>query len=101
MIFGFFRKKAAKPQAGTEVVQGEKIGKITHYFPHSKAGVIKLESTLNIGDMIRVKGHTTDFKQKIDSMQIDGKDIAAAKRGDEIGILVKGRVRGHDLVYKI
>ena len=96
MIFSFFKRKPkqeSKPQ-------GELIGKITHYFPHSKAGVIKLEGSLVVGDTIQVKGHTTDFKQKISSMQIDGKDVTSAAKGDEVGFLTKKRVRGHDTVYK-
>jgi len=50
-----------------------------HYF--SKIGVAAIQishDTLRVGDTIHVKGHTTDFAQKIDSMQIDGKSVAEA-----------------------
>jgi len=78
------------------------IGEITHYFPHVKVGVIKLSTKeLNIGDVLRIKGHTTDFKQKVDSMQIDHVPVQKAKKGDDIGLRVKRRVRGGDSVYKI
>ncbi|MEI6632102.1 MAG: translation elongation factor-like protein, partial [bacterium] len=62
---------------------------------------IKLKVALNTGDMIRVKGHTTDFKQAADSLQIDRVPVTNAKKGDEIGLLVDSRVRQHDKVYKI
>ncbi|MDD5449237.1 MAG: translation elongation factor-like protein [Candidatus Omnitrophica bacterium] len=74
---------------------------MTHFFPHVSAGVIKLSKELKVGDMIRLKGHTTDFKQPIDSMQIEHVPVTEAKKGAEIGIKVKDRVRIGDLVYKL
>jgi putative protease len=76
------------------------IGKITHYFPKVQAAVIKLNAPLAVGDTIRIKGHTTDFKQAITSMQIDHVPITVAKKGDEVGLLVTSRVRQHDTVSK-
>lgn len=101
------RKKAVKAKRAPkkpaqEVIEGTLTGKVTHYFPHVKAGAILIESgTLAVGDMIRIKGHTSDFKQKITSIEIDRNPVEKASKGDEIGILVKSRVRIHDKVYKI
>lgn len=89
-----------KPPAGT--IEGTFIGTVTHYFPHVKAGAILVENgELALGDMIRIKGHTSNFKQKITSMEIDRKPIEKASKGDEIGLLVKSRVRIRDKAYKI
>ena len=92
------RKKAAPPSptAGLTV-----IGEITHYFPHVNAGVVKLKKPLSVGDEIYIKGHTTDFKEKVESLQIDRAPVESAKPGDDIGILVKQRVRIGDTVYKL
>ena len=52
----------------------EEIGKVGDYFAH--IGVVALEITndnLKIGDTIHIKGHTTDFTQQVESMQIEGK----------------------------
>lgn len=76
------------------------LGIITHYFPKVRAAVIKLKTPLSAGDTIKIKGHTTDFTQTVSSMQIDHVDIAQAKKGQEIGLLVNSRVRQHDKVYK-
>ena len=76
------------------------IGTVTHYFPHVRAAVIKMKTPLSVGDSVKIKGHTTDFIQKVTSMQIDHVPIDSAKKGDEIGLLVDSRVRQHDLVYK-
>lgn len=107
MIFGFFRKKQKKAtgekgqKAEVAEVKEEVAGEVSHYFSHAKAAVVKLEGPLNIGDEIHIKGHTSDFKQKITSMQVMGKPITSAKKGDEVGLLVKDKVRASDKVYKI
>lgn len=77
------------------------IGEITHYFRKVSAGVLRLIGSLRLGDMILVKGHTTNFRQKVDSMQIDHVPIKEAKRGQEIGLKVVDRVRVGDTVYKL
>ena len=84
-------KTARKPKA-------QVIGVVTHYFPHVQAAVIKLKKPLAVGDAILIKGTTTDFQQQVESMQIDRVPIQKAKKGDEIGLQVKERVREHDLV---
>jgi putative protease len=48
-----------------------------------------------------VKGHTTDFTQTIASMQINHQQVNEVKKGQEIGIQVKGKVRHKDKVYKV
>ena len=98
MIFGLFKKKTKEPAQKEKL---EKIGKITHYFPKPKAGVIKLTKALAAGDSIRVKGHTTDFKQKAGSIQIDGMPVEKVAKGKEVGIKVKQRVRAGDEVFRL
>ena len=92
-------KKAAIKRAPG--VQGLVLGTVTHYFPKVRAAVVKLKSPLSIGDTVRVKGHTTDFTETVNSIQIDHVPINTAKKGMEIGLLVNSRVRQHDVVYKI
>ena len=78
------------------------IGKVTHYF--SKIGVAAIEIThdvLRVGDTIHVKGHTSDFTQKIDSMQVDNQAVSEAAVGQTIGLRVKEHAREHDLVFKV
>ena len=91
-------KKAPAASKGEEVL----IGKVSHYFPHVKAGAILIKSgTIAMGDTLHIKGHTTDFKQKVKSLQIDRGPIEKGSKGDEVGILVKSRVRINDEVYKV
>jgi putative protease len=94
------KKKAAKKQAPE--LSLEKIGEVTHYFPHVKAAAIMLlKDGLKVGDNIYIKGHTTKFKEKIKSIQLDRVPIQEGRKGQEVGLLVKSRVRQGDSVYKI
>lgn len=99
------KKKIVKGKAKTKpavvVPSLPVIGEITHFFPHVSAGVIKLSGELKAGDMVQIKGHTTDFKQAVESMQIDHVPVNEATKGQEIGLKVKDRVRIGDVVYKI
>ena len=96
MFFGLFKKKKKLEDLG------DPIGEVTHFFPHVKAAVIKLKrGTLTIGDTIYLKGHTTDFEQKIKSLQVDHKPIEKAEKGHEIGLQVSAKVRHGDKVYKV
>ena len=54
-----------------------------------------------MGDTIHVKGHTSDFTQKIDSMQIDGKAVGEATIGQSVGLRAKEHAREHDQVFKV
>lgn len=77
------------------------VGKVTHYFTKIGVAVIKLTDTLKIGDEISIEGHTTNFRQKVESMQINKVPVREAKAGDEIGLKVVERARPNDNVYKI
>lgn len=79
----------------------KEIGLISTFFSHVSVAAIKLSDKLKVGDRIRIKGHTTDIEQLVDSMQIDRKDVKEAKKGDEIGIKVNDRVRPNDKVFLV
>jgi putative protease len=80
----------------------EKIGVVEHFFTNVSVAAIKITSgELKIGDTIHIVGAHTDFKQKIESMQIDRVPVETVKIGDDVGIKVKDRVREHDVVYKV
>lgn len=92
------RKKTAVKKAAPKL-KVKVLGTVTHYFPKVRAAVIKLKTPLSIGNVIKIKGHTTDFSQAVNSMQINHVSVSTAKKGDEIGLLVDSRVRKKDMVY--
>lgn len=74
------------------------IGKITHFYSHLGVGIIALTAPLKQGDTIHVKGHTTDFTQQVDSLQLNHQSVDEAKKGDEVGIKLDAKVRHGDTV---
>ena len=87
---------------GSEEPTGEEVGKVFQYFAKVGVAAIKITSgSIKVGDMIRIKGTTTDFTQPVESMEIDRQKVDSAGVGQEIGILVKDRVRPNDIVYKV
>jgi putative protease len=81
-------------------MEEKEIGTVIHYFGKVSAGIIDLKDGLKVGDKIHIKGHTTDFSQEIDSMQVEHEKVTEAKAGDQVGIKVIDKVHEHDKVYK-
>lgn len=79
----------------------EKVGVVKDYFAKIGVAGIDITGKLKVGDTIHVKGHTTDFEQVVDSMQIEHDQVEEAKSGDSIGIKVGERCRDGDAVYKV
>jgi hypothetical protein len=82
---------------------GERIGVVTHYYGHLSVAVVKLEpgTTLRVGDNIHVKGHTTDFSQPVESLQVAHAPVSEVGPNDDFGLKVKDHVREHDVVYRV
>ncbi len=78
------------------------IGTVTHYF--SKAGVAAIRITdgqLSVGDTIHIVGHTSDFTQTVESMQVEHAPVQVARAGDQVGLKVVEHAREHDRVYRV
>ncbi|MBI2656748.1 hypothetical protein HYX03_03345 [Candidatus Woesearchaeota archaeon] len=84
-----------------EQAEEMKVGKVTHFFTKIGVAVIEItDGSVKSGDEIHIKGHTTDFRQKVGSMQIEHDKIEMAEPGQSIGVKVSEPVRANDLVYK-
>ena len=77
------------------------VGEVSHYFTKIGVAVIEVMDKISVGDELSIEGASTNFKQKIKSMQIEHKEIKEAKKGDSIGMKTDDRVREGDKVYKI
>ena len=77
----------------------KKVGEIAHYFGKIMVAAINVKAEIIVGDTLHIKGHTTDFEQVVDSMQIEHESVPKAKKGDDIGIKVKDHVREGDEVF--
>ncbi|MER3570332.1 MAG: hypothetical protein C4348_01890 [Patescibacteria group bacterium] len=79
------------------------VGKVKHFYGHIPAIVVELNEDLKIGDRIsiRKKNGEERFNQTVESMEIERKKVQEAKAGEEVAILVIGKAKTGDLVYKI
>ena len=80
----------------------EQVAVIVKFFAKPSVAALEVTSgSIKKGDLLRYKGHTTDFTEEITSMEIDNQTVDEAKVGDLIGVKVKERVRENDKVYKV
>ena len=76
------------------------IGNVTHYYNHLHVATVRItDGELHLGDMIHIEGHSSDFMQKIGSMELDHKPVEVAKPGEIVGIATDEYVRENDTVY--
>jgi len=104
------KRKAARPKAvkmtppapAERPAPGVRIGVVTHYYGEPSVAVVKLESgTLRVGDTIHIQGHTSDFSQRVESLQIEHAAVDEVGPDDDFGLRVAQHVREHDVVYKV
>lgn len=77
-----------------------KIGDVTHYYNHLHVAIVAItDGELHLGDTLHFEGHTSDFVQRIASMELDHQAVEVAKKGDIVGISTNEHAREHDTVY--
>jgi putative protease len=87
---------------GGIVMAEKKIGEVMKYFSKPCVAAVKImEGEVTVGDSIKFSGHTTDFIDVIESMEVDNKSVQKAVAGDFIGVKVSDRVRPGDEVFKV
>jgi translation elongation factor EF-1alpha len=87
---------------GGFVMAEKKIGEVVKFFAKPSVAAVHLtEGELQVGDSIKYSGHTTEFVDVVQSMEVDNKPVQKAAAGDSIGLKVSDRVRPGDEVFKI
>ncbi len=84
-----------------QIVGAVFLGKILDYYAKLGVVTLTLEAPLALGDTIRIKGHTTDLTQKVESLQVSHQCVQSASAGEGVGIRVADRSRRGDAVYKL
>jgi hypothetical protein len=93
---------APKPAAPVAGPGEERVGIVTHYYNHLMVAIVKLESgSIGLGDVVHIKGHTSDFSQTIDSLEVEHVHVNAVNAGQSFGLRVKEHAREHDTVFKV
>lgn len=89
--------KKTKPKVKKE----KPIGIVNHYYGNIGVGIIKFNKPVKAGTEVEIRGATTNFSQKLDSMQYDHKSIQTAPKGKEVGVKLEDKVREGDEVYLV
>ncbi len=79
-----------------------KVGEVFHFFAKPSVAAIRVtDAAIQVGDTLLFQGPSTNFDQKVESLEIDNAKVPEAKPGQSVGIQVRDRARPGDLVYKI
>ena len=80
----------------------QEIGYVSKYFGQISVAAIEITAgKLSVGDTIHIKGHTTDLKEEVKSIQIEHDAVESAKKGNSIGVQVSDKTRRKDKVFKL
>jgi septum formation inhibitor MinC len=98
--------EAIKPppsRPATPISSEQRIGVVSHYYSHLSVVAMQLEpgATLRAGDVIHIWGHTTDFTQKVESLEVNHAPVTEVGAKDDFGLKVIEHAREHDLVFKV
>ena len=78
------------------------IGVVVNYYVKASVAAIKVtRGSIAKGDLLKYKGHTTDFSEAVMSIEIENQPVEKALEGDLVGVKVNERVREKDKVYKV
>jgi len=98
---GFAPPKPKKKRLDTQALEEKPIGRVIRYFDQLGVVGIELTDPLHVGDVIRIRGRTTDFTQQAESIEIDRQRVNQAPANAQIGLLVNQPARVGDKVYKV
>ncbi len=76
------------------------IGKVTHFYDKLGVAVIEVvNQKLRVGDMVKISGHDSEFNQKIESLQVEHKQVDEVAPGETCGLKVEKPVKEGDVLY--
>jgi len=82
-------------------MRSELVGKVRHYYMRLGIASISLRGRVKVGDTVRIIGTHSDYTQKIRFMEKNHRQVESAMGGDNIALKLTGRIKEHDIVYKI
>lgn len=88
-------------QSASRVGDLKLVGVVTDYLDKINVAIIKLGMDVKVGEKLQLSGENRSFRQKLQSMQINRKNVEAAARDDEIGMKVNKKVKVGEFVYVI
>jgi len=75
------------------------LGKVIHYYDKIGVTVVKLKKPLKAGDFVKFVKGDNEFRQAIESMQLEHKSVSKGKAGEEVAVKVDQEAKKGTLVY--
>lgn len=76
------------------------IGEVVHYYDKLEVAIVDLKSGgLKVGDELKFKRGDEEFTQKVESLQVDHKEVDSVKKGDSFGLKVDKPTKPGTEVY--
>lgn len=76
------------------------VGKVIHYYDKLGVAIIDLDKGgLKVGDEVKFKHGEEEFTQKVESLQVDHKEVDSVKKGDSFGVKVDKPTKPGTEVY--
>ena len=82
-------------------MSGIRIGEVTHFYDRLSVAVLKLTEPIRVGDMLHLLGHHSDFRQKVESLQIEHQEVTEAGPGQDVAVKVAQKVHPGDTVFRV
>jgi len=80
----------------------DQVGVVINFYAKPGVAAVKMtRGTIKKRDILKYKGHTTDFTEAVSSMEIENQSVEKAQEGDFVGVKVQERVRENDKVYRV
>lgn len=77
------------------------IGEVTHYYGKPKVAVVRADGLIKNGDLIRIKGATSDFVMTVQGMRNEQEqDIDEAHSGQLVAFVTPEIARPGDKVFR-
>ncbi len=82
-------------------MEGVEVGRVFNFFEKIMVAAIEINGDIKLGNTLRFVGAGHDFTEVVDSMQVDGKNVERAKKGDKIGIKISEKINKGAKVYRV
>jgi len=77
----------------------KELGKVTHWYDKAGVAVVKLSSSLKVGDSIKLKKGDQELEDSVASMQVDHKEVTSGKKGEEVAIKLSQKAKEGTTLY--
>lgn len=77
------------------------VGRVAHYYPKRGVAQLALEGPIHRGDVLHIRGQTTDVLQPVTGLRREGRAVKSAEPDQTVTLAVAERVRPGDRLYRL